>query len=170
MFRDNDGSYKNIKDISFVKKIVKATQSHTIVQDEMEIVPTQTTWIPRLRKYLTTADNRLCVSRIELQYYCIREMASNTVIIDSGASDCISPHCANFITHGPSNMKIKDLSSSNKVVGEGLIQSRFQDTLGDSVALDFTGYHIEGADVHLLSPQVLLGTFGGWSHPDHAED
>jgi hypothetical protein len=87
-------------------------------------------------------------------------MASNTGKINSGASICISPHHANFITCGPSNMNIKDLSSSNKVAGEGLIQWRFQDTSGNTVALDLPGYHIEGAGVHLLSPQVLLGTFG----------
>jgi hypothetical protein len=88
-------------------------------------------------------------------------MASDTVTIISSASISISPHRANFITYGPSNMKIKDLSSSNKVAGEGLIRWRFQETSGDTVALDLPGYHIEGLDVHLLSPQVLLGTFGG---------
>ncbi len=66
VFCNNDGSHKNIKDISSVRKIDKAKQSHTIVQDEMEIVPTQTSWVPRLRNYLTPADNRLCVSRMKL--------------------------------------------------------------------------------------------------------
>jgi hypothetical protein len=42
-----------------------------------------------------------------------------------------------------------------------LIQWRFQDTSENTVALDLPGYHIEGADVCLLSPQVLLGTFWG---------
>jgi hypothetical protein len=41
-------------------------------------------------------------------------------------------------------MKIKDLSSSNKVAGEGLIQWRFQDLSRDTVALDLPGYHIKG--------------------------
>jgi hypothetical protein len=48
VFHDDDGSHKNIEDISPVQKIVKAKQSHTIVQDEMEIVPTQTSWVTRL--------------------------------------------------------------------------------------------------------------------------
>jgi hypothetical protein len=162
VFHDNDGSHKNIEDTSSVQKIVKAKQSQITIQDEMEIVPTQTSWIPRLQSYdLTTTDNRLCVSRIKIPQCFIGEMASNTVIIDSGASVCISPHCANFITHGPSNMKIKDLSSSNKVAGEGLIRWRFQVTSEDTVALDLPGYHIEGTDVHLPSSQVLVGTFGG---------
>jgi hypothetical protein len=122
LFCDNDVSYKNFEDTSSAQKVVKAKRSHTIVQDEMEIVPTQTSWVPRLQNYLTTTENRSYVSRIELPQCFIREMASNTVIIDSGASICISLRCTNFITEGPSNMKIKDLSSSNKVAGEGLIQ------------------------------------------------
>jgi hypothetical protein len=161
VFCDNDGSQKNIEDISSVQKIVKAKQSQTIIQDEMEIVPTQTSWIPRLQNYLTPVDNRLCVSRIQLPQCFIGEMATDTVIIDSGVLVCISLHHNYFITYGPSNMKIKDLTSSNKVAGEGLIQWRFQDTSGDTVALDLPGYHIEGVDVRLLSPQVFLGTFGG---------
>ncbi len=114
VFCDNDGSYKNIKDISSAQKVVKAKQSHTVVQDEMEIVPTHTSWVSRLQNCLTTAENRLYVSRIKLPQCFIGEMASNTVIIDSGASVCISLHCTNLITYGPSNM-IKDLSSSNKL-------------------------------------------------------
>jgi hypothetical protein len=161
VFCDDDRSYKNIEDISSARKVVKAKQSHTNVQDELEIVPTQTSWVPRLWNYLTTTEYRLYVSRIKFPQCFIWEMASNTVIIDSGASILISLHCANFIIYGPSNMKIKDLSSSNKVAGEGLIRWRFQDTSEDTVALDLPGYCIEGVDVHLLSPQVLLGTFGG---------
>jgi hypothetical protein len=118
MFCDIDGSYKNIKDTSSAQKVVKAKQSHTIVQDSMEIVPTQPSWVPRLRNYLTPTENRLYVSRIKLPQCFIGEIASNTVIIDSGASVCISPHHTNVITYNPSNMKIKDLSSSNKVAGE----------------------------------------------------
>jgi hypothetical protein len=48
MFCDNDGSNKNSKDISSAQKVAKAKQSHTNVQDEMKIVPTQTSWVPRL--------------------------------------------------------------------------------------------------------------------------
>jgi len=66
VFCDDDGSYKNIKDISSAQKVIKAKQLHTIFQDEMEIVPTQISWVPRLWNYLTTAENRLYVSRVEL--------------------------------------------------------------------------------------------------------
>lgn len=58
-------------------------------------------------------------------------------------------------------MRIKDLSSSNKVQGEGIIRWTMQDINGRPVDIELLGYHIPSADVRLLSPQVLLDTFGG---------
>jgi hypothetical protein len=58
-------------------------------------------------------------------------------------------------------MKIKDLLSSNKVAGEGLLRKKVKDFAGRVVNLDLHGYHIPGVEVRLLSPQVLLSTFGG---------
>jgi hypothetical protein len=60
-------------------------------------------------------------------------------------------------------MKIKDLSSSNKVAGEGLLRWKVEDITGRVVTLDLLGYHIPGAEVCLLSPQILLLTFGGYT-------
>ena len=58
-------------------------------------------------------------------------------------------------------MRIKDLSSSNKVQGEGIIRWKMQDANGHPVDIELLGYHIPSADVRLLSPQVLFDTFGG---------
>ena len=58
-------------------------------------------------------------------------------------------------------MKIKDLSLSNTVAGEGLMRWKVEDLAGHVVNLDLPGYHILGVEVRLLSPQVLLSTFGG---------
>jgi hypothetical protein len=44
--------------------------------------------------------------------------ALSSVIVDSGASVCISPHRSEFVTYNESRMKIKDLSSSNQVAQE----------------------------------------------------
>jgi hypothetical protein len=63
--------------------------------------------------------------------------------------------------HAASNMKIKDLSSSNTVAGEGLMRWKVEDLAGHVVNLDLPGYHIPGVEVCLLIPQVLLLTFGG---------
>ncbi len=58
-------------------------------------------------------------------------------------------------------MKIKDLSSSNQVAGEGILRWLIQDTHGASVIIELMGFHIPNAEVCLLSPQVLLNTIGG---------
>ena len=55
-----------------------------------------------------------------------------------------------------SNIKIKDLSSSNTVAGEGIVHWNLEDSLGNPVEIEVLGYHIPTDEVHLLSPQVLL--------------
>jgi hypothetical protein len=58
-------------------------------------------------------------------------------------------------------MKIKDLSSSNQVAGEGILCWSLQDVNGNTTYIERLDYHIPNAEVHLLSPQVLLKTIGG---------
>ncbi len=81
-----------------------------------------------------------------------------------GASVCITPHRSDFITYQPSSIKIKDLSSTNRVKGEGKLRWKVEDSKGNIVALDLQGYHVKSAEVKLLSPQVLLATYGGETH------
>jgi hypothetical protein len=90
--------------------------------------------------------------------------ANPPLIIDTGASVCISPLKSDFTTYQPSTMKIKDLSSSNTVAGEGLIEWHVLDTVGNSVTLALPGYHIPTAEVRLLSPQIMLHQLGGYCH------
>jgi hypothetical protein len=95
---------------------------------------------------------------------CYQGIINNDLllIIDSGASICITPHCSNFITYQQSKMKIKDLSSSNNVAGECLLRWKIEDVSGRIIiTFDLHGYHIPNAKIRLLSPQVLLSTFGG---------
>jgi hypothetical protein len=58
-------------------------------------------------------------------------------------------------------MKIKGLSSSNQVSGEGILGWSLQDMNGNTTYIELLGYHILNAQVHLLSPQVLLKTIDG---------
>ncbi len=74
---------------------------------------------------------------------------------------CISPHKTDFKTYGPSVMTIKDLSSPNRVAGEGVIQWQLQDINGHMVIIRVFGYHIPAAKVRLLSPQVIISENGG---------
>ncbi len=81
-------------------------------------------------------------------------------IIDTEASVCITPHRRDFTFYHDSKVKIKDLSKSNTVKGEGFIRWKVRDTNGKIVNLDLPGYHMPAAEVRLLSPQVLLATVG----------
>jgi hypothetical protein len=103
------------------------------------------------------------ISSIEYPYCLSSKTVNLSVIVDSGASVCIATNQSDFITYKDSKMKIKDLSSSNKVAGEGILHWKFQDVNVDSVHVELLGYHIPNAKVCLLSPQVLLKTIGG--HP-----
>jgi hypothetical protein len=86
------------------------------------------------------------------------------LIIDTGASVCISPVKSDFKTYHSSNMRIKDLSSSNSVAGEGLLHWNVVDINKKQVTLILPGFHIPTAEVRLLSPQLLLTHSGGYSH------
>jgi hypothetical protein len=101
------------------------------------------------------------ISSIKYPYCLSRTTICSSIIIDSGASVFISPHKSDFITYKDSKMKIKDLSSLNQVASEGIISWSLQDKNGDSVQIELKGYHIPNAEVHLLSPQVLLKMIGG---------
>jgi len=111
-----------------------------------------TTKIPFFKAFLSTLEDPKCF-----------QLSSNEamLIVDSGASVCISPHRSDFITYKTSAMRIKDLSSSNKVHGEGIIKWRVLNSSGQEISLEVPGYHIPGVEVRLLSPQVLLQLIGG---------
>jgi hypothetical protein len=101
------------------------------------------------------------ISSITYPYCFFSQANEGNVIIDSEASVCISPHCLDFITYNKSAMKIKDLSLSNEVAGEGIIQWLIKDHRRELVMVELLSYHIPKAEVCLLSPQVLLRTIGG---------
>jgi hypothetical protein len=61
------------------------------------------------------------VSRIDLPHCYLNEILNAILIVDTGGSVCITPHHSDFITYQPSSMKIKDLSSTNIVKGEGIL-------------------------------------------------
>jgi hypothetical protein len=104
------------------------------------------------KAYLSTLNNPKCF-----------HLSSNKImlIVNSGAFVCISPLSLGFITYKPSIIKIKDLLSSNKVEGKGIIKWNVIDNHGQNVTINVPGYHIPGADLRLLSPQVLVQHFGG---------
>ena len=76
---------------------------------------------------------------------------------------CITPCREDFTVYRDSTVKIKDLSKTNTVAGEGLIRWKVKDKTGKTVFIELPGYHIPKAEVRLLSPQVLLKAVGGSS-------
>jgi hypothetical protein len=68
------------------------------------------------------------MSRIDLPHCYLNEILNSILIVDTGASVCITPHCSDFITYQPSSMKVKDLSSTNRVKGGGILQWKVEDS------------------------------------------
>jgi hypothetical protein len=104
------------------------------------------------------------VSRIDLPHCYLNELLIAVLIVDMGASVCITPHHSDVVTYESSSMKVKDLSSTNRVKDEGILWWKVEDSNENIVALDLQGYHFESAEVRLLSPQVLLVTYIGEMH------
>eukprot|EP00804_Cyclotella_cryptica_P004979 CCRYP_014091-RB/>CCRYP_014091-RB protein AED:0.37 eAED:0.31 QI:0/0/0/1/1/1/2/0/446 len=88
------------------------------------------------------------------------------LIVDSGASCCISPHRDDFESYSPSSAKIKDLSGTNSVAGEGMIRWCVFHSSGRDFTISIRGYHIPTASVRLLSPQALYKSVGGHGEQD----
>jgi hypothetical protein len=63
------------------------------------------------------------------------------LIVDTGASCCISPCKDDFISYSPSSAKIRDLSDVNTVAGEGMLLWHVLDQCGREHSIDIKGYH-----------------------------
>jgi hypothetical protein len=92
--------------------------------------------------------------------YNVKLAEDAPLIVDTGASVCITPSLADF-KHGlyrTSQLCVKDLSGENPVAGEGIIQWKVEDESGVTRLIEVPGVHIVSSPVRLLSPQVLLAT------------
>jgi hypothetical protein len=76
------------------------------------------------------------VSTIDAPFCFSRKIGNSNVIIDTGASVCILPHQSDFVTYASSKMKIKDLSSSNRVTGERIIYWSLHDANGTVITIE----------------------------------
>lgn len=85
------------------------------------------------------------------------------LIVDSGASKCITPLRSDFVKYHPSTAVIHGLSATCNVAGEGLINWQVIDTDGNQVPIQIPGYHIPSAEVRLFSPQEYFRRYGGHS-------
>ena len=143
---DTDGLFPDDYDPSeIVKALTFGLKSRRLKRSEAPV-------------YFSMLDNPSCYSTLVI------DKTEPPLIVDTGASTSISPKRSDFITYRESFMSIRDLSSSNQVHGEGLIQWNVIDTAGNEVSLIVDGCHIPQAEVRLLSPQCLLENEGGNSH------
>ncbi len=83
------------------------------------------------------------------------------LIVDSGVLVYISPCCKDFFSYSPSKVKICDLSPLDQVASKSMVCWAIWDNDGNLSNLKDPCYHIFNAEVHLHSPQVLLGLAGG---------
>lgn len=108
---------------------------------------------------------------IETVFNTLTKNRSIPLIVDSGASCCVSPRREDFITYNKSSVRIKDLSGCNKVAGEGMISWKVLDKFGREYEIQLKGYHMPRAAVRLLSPQCVTqafkGSYGGQSHSQY---
>jgi hypothetical protein len=141
--------------------VEKFIETHNPARSYKELQQQVISRVPIEEGIVSKRFKKILISSIGSPHCFSNTAVRSSVIIDSGASVCISPHQSDFVTYNKSNMKIKDLLSSNQVAGEGILRWLIQDTHGTSVVIELMGYHIPYAEVCLLSAQVLLNTIGG---------
>eukprot|EP00804_Cyclotella_cryptica_P001528 CCRYP_003749-RA/>CCRYP_003749-RA protein AED:0.13 eAED:-0.00 QI:0/0/0/1/0/0.33/3/0/1355 len=103
---------------------------------------------------------------LESAYTSSPTLTTPPLIVDTGASCCITPCKDDFVSYAPSAAKIRDLSGINTVAGEGLLCWRVLDHQGREHAIELKGYHIPNASVRLLSPQAMFQSLGGHGEQD----
>jgi transposase InsO family protein len=122
------------------------------------------------RRRKVSVDLRRCYSQIVhhmlgiAAFPAMTEVVLNSIggpgniplIMDTGASCCVSPCKEDFIEYRDSQVKITDLSATNSVAGEGLIRWKVLDASGNVQIIDVKGYHVPRASVRLLSPQTII--------------
>ncbi len=69
-------------------------------------------------------------------------------------------------SYSPSLAQVKDLSGTNTVASEGMLQWHVLDHHGREHTIDIKGYHTPQALVHLLSPQALYKYVRGHGEQD----
>ena len=77
------------------------------------------------------------------------------IVIDSGASVCLTPFQSDFITpiKDTSLSDLNGLSSTTKVVGEGTVSWTVYDMFGTVRTIKCTAYYVPDASIRLYSPQ-----------------
>ena len=86
------------------------------------------------------------------------------MIWDTGASIGLTPFRSDFIHYEAlEGVTVKDIARDNKVWGIGTAMWRFITRLGHEVYLPIICYHVEHAEIRLMSPQLYFKRAGGYA-------
>lgn len=88
------------------------------------------------------------------------------LIWDTGASNGLTCHPDDFIDFVPMEVKVKDVTKVNTVVGVGTTLHKMTDTRGVTAWMPCISYLLPTTDVRLYSPQTYHQLFGGYSKVD----
>ena len=93
------------------------------------------------------------------------------LIYDTGASFGLTPFRADFIDYVSCNIKVRDISKVNTVIGIGTTLHHFKTCTGESFYLPCLSYHLPSSEVRLFSPQTFHTLYGGKSvvEGDHVD-
>ena len=86
------------------------------------------------------------------------------VVWDTGASYGLTPFRGDFINYEKCRIPVQDISKTNYVVGIGTVMWKFKTVDEKTIYLPLLCYHLESADIRLLSPQTYHQLHGGDSH------
>ena len=75
------------------------------------------------------------------------------LILDTGATQGLTPFLKDFIQYHPCDIPVKDISKVNWVIGVGTVMHKFQATNGKDIFLPGVSFHLLAANIQLMSPQ-----------------
>lgn len=115
------------------------------------------------------------LSEIRQTYLRLAEMQLSTpkdadgfwqvpMIWDTGASIGLTPFRSDFIHYEKlEGVTVRDIARENKVFGIGTAMWKFITRLGHEVFLPVICYHVEHAEIRLMSPQLYFKRAGGYA-------
>ncbi len=105
--------------------VEKFVATHNPARYYMELQQQVISRFPIKEGIVSKCFKKILISSIDSPHCFSNTAIRSSVIIDSGASVCISLHRFDFLTYNKSNMKIKDLSSWSRPVGSLRTTSKF---------------------------------------------
>ena len=81
------------------------------------------------------------------------DKSSLPIVIDTGASNSVTPNRSDFTTFSAVSSSISGLNSTAQVRGEGTIRWKIVDENGDVATLETFGYYVPTINIRLYSPQ-----------------